>query len=246
MTNYRNMFESWISAGAIGKLPCPKKPEANISSWSNDMEGHAKQCVERYCEMANRTTQEIYKVATPCIDDHQLKKEEMRSVGELSNVCSQIDLKCLYLARIGRPDILWSVNKLARAVTKWTRTCDKRVARLISYTHHTSEFKQQCHVGNAAQQCSLGLFQESDFAGYLEESKIDLSRTFVHIWKSYTRSSKLDVQIMLENSLKGIGRLSGLDQKGTHVHKPDGEWDELAEIMMLNFSERGHPVFSRT
>ena len=26
--------------------------------------------------------------------------------------------KCLYLARIGRPDILWSVNKLERSVTK--------------------------------------------------------------------------------------------------------------------------------
>ena len=45
--------------------------------------------------------------------------------------CSQIVLKCPYLARIGRPDILWSVNKLARTVTKWTRACDKRLARLI-------------------------------------------------------------------------------------------------------------------
>ena len=34
---------------------------------------------------------------------------------------SQIVLKCLYLASIGRPDILWSVNKLARSITKWTK-----------------------------------------------------------------------------------------------------------------------------
>ena len=33
------------------------------------------------------------------------KEEEVKSVGELSLVCSQIVLKCLYLARIGRPDI---------------------------------------------------------------------------------------------------------------------------------------------
>ena len=107
-------------------------------------------------------TQQLYKVATPCLDDHQFE-EEMRSVGELSVVCSQIVLKCLYLARIGRPDILWSVNKLERAVTKWTRVCDKRLARLISYIHHTSEFKQDCHVGNTTQQCKLGLFQDSWF-----------------------------------------------------------------------------------
>ena len=33
-------------------------------------------------------------------------KKEMKSVGELSQVCSQSVLKCMYLARIGRPDIL--------------------------------------------------------------------------------------------------------------------------------------------
>ena len=95
----------------------------------------------------------------------------MKSVGELSKVCSQIVLKCLYLARIGRPDILWLVNKLARSITKWTKACDKRLNRLISYIHHTCDYKQHCHVGNTAKQCRLGLFQDSDFAGDLEDSK---------------------------------------------------------------------------
>ena len=111
------------------------------------MVGHAKKCVERYCELANKTTQQLYKVSTPCIDDHHFKEEEMKSVGELSQVCSQIVLKCLYLARIGRPDIPWSVNKLARSSTKWTKACDKRLNRLISYIHHTCEYRQYCHVG---------------------------------------------------------------------------------------------------
>ena len=142
-----------------------------ISSWSYDMVGHAKKCVERYCELANRTTQQLYKVSTPCIDDHHFKEEELKSVGELPKVCSQIVLTCLYLARIGRPDILWSVNKLARSITKWTKACDKRLSRLISYIHHTCEYKQYCYVGNTAQQCRLGLFQDSDFAGDLEDVK---------------------------------------------------------------------------
>ena len=135
------------------------------------MEGHAKKCVERYCELSNKTTQQLYKVSTLCIDDHHFKEDEMKSVGELSQVCSQIVLKCLYLARIGRPDILWSVNRLARSITKWTKACDKRLNRLISYIHHTCEYKQYCHVGNTAKQCRLGLFQDSDFAGDLEDSK---------------------------------------------------------------------------
>ena len=127
--------------------------------------------MERYCELANKTTQQLYKVSTPCIDDHHFKEEEMKSVGELSKVCAQIVLNCLYLARVGRPDILWSVNKLARSITKWTRAWDKRLSRLISYIHHTCEYRQHCHVGNTAQQCRLGLFQDSDFAGDLEDSK---------------------------------------------------------------------------
>ena len=43
------------------------KHGANISSWSYDIEGHAKKCVERYCELANKTTQQVFKVATPCM-----------------------------------------------------------------------------------------------------------------------------------------------------------------------------------
>ena len=103
--NYRTMFESRISAGRAEKLPFDQN--LRISSRSYDMTGHAKKCVERCCELANKTTQQLYKVSTPCIDDHNFKEEEMISVGELSHVCSQIVLKCLYLARIGRPDILY-------------------------------------------------------------------------------------------------------------------------------------------
>ena len=168
--NYRTMFESRISAGGTERLPFPQN--LRTSSWSYDMQGHAKKCVERYCELANKTTQQLYKVSTPCIDDHHFKEEEeMKSVGELSQVCFQIVLKCWNLARIGRPEILWSLNKLARSITKWTKACDKRLNRLISYIHHTCEQKQYCYVCNTAKKCRLGRFQDSDFAGDVEDSK---------------------------------------------------------------------------
>ena len=89
-----------------------------------------------------RRLNKLYTASTPCIDDHYFKEEETKSVGELSHVWSQIALKCLYLARVGRPDILWSVNKLAQSITKWTKACDKRLNRLISYIQHTCEYKQ--------------------------------------------------------------------------------------------------------
>ena len=99
------------------------------------------------------------------------KKKSSNLLENCLKYALKLSSKCLYLARIGRPDILWSVNKLARAITKWTKACDKRLNRLISYIHHTSEYKQYCHVGDTAQQCRLGLFQDSDFARDLEDSK---------------------------------------------------------------------------
>ena len=54
----------------------------------------------------------VHKVSTPCLDDHQFKEEELKSVGELSDACSQNFVKCLHLARIGRPDVLCQSTSL--------------------------------------------------------------------------------------------------------------------------------------
>ena len=102
-------------------------------------------------------------------------------------------LKCFFLARIGRPDNFWSVNKLARAVTKWTKACAKRLAHLISSIHHTCEFRQYCYAGNTAQHCRLGLFQDSDFAGDLEDSK-STSGGILCIFGSHVCANELDEQ----------------------------------------------------
>ena len=71
---YNKMFESRISAGATEKLPGWEKPRAKTSAWSYDMEGHARKCVEWCCELANKKTEQLYKVSSPCLDDHQIKK----------------------------------------------------------------------------------------------------------------------------------------------------------------------------
>ena len=119
MDNYRNMFESRISAEAKEKLPCSGKPDADVSSWSYDMEGHAKKYVESYCELANKTNHQLSKVVTPCLawsydtDGHAKKCVE----------------KCCELTK-----------------PKWTSACDKRVTRLISYIRHSCEYKHYCHV----------------------------------------------------------------------------------------------------
>ena len=69
-----------------------------------------------------------------------------------------------------------------------TQACDKTIRKTDFKHFHTNDFRQCCHVGNTAQHCRGGLFQDSDFAGDFEDSKptsvgvlcIFGSRTFCH------------------------------------------------------------------
>ena len=139
------------------------------------------------------------------------------------------------------------MNKLARSITKWTKACDKRLNRLISYIHHTCEYKQYCYVGDTAKQCRPGLSQDSDFAGDLEDSKstpggtlcIFGSHTFVPIgWMctkqtSVSHSSTESEIISLDAGL----RLDGLPALEL--------WDLIVSVLgnMTQTTERtGRPV----
>ena len=64
--------------------------------------------------------------------------------------------------------------------------------------HHTSDYKQCCHVGNTSQECWLGFFQDSFKILILlvtwKTQQINIRRNLMHFWKSHVRANKLDVQ----------------------------------------------------
>ena len=117
----------------------------------------------------------------------------MKSVGELSAVCSLIVLKCLYLAHISGPDILWSVNKLVRAITKWTRACDKRLARLVS---DIRRMWMQTMLSCAKYSTTMQAWMISKF-WFCRRSrtlKINNRMSSMHFRESHVCSNNLDVQ----------------------------------------------------
>ena len=59
------------------KLPGWEKTHAKTVAWSYDMEGHAQKCVERYFGLANKKTEQVYKVSSPCLDDQHFKEEDL-------------------------------------------------------------------------------------------------------------------------------------------------------------------------
>ena len=60
---------------------------------------------------------------------------------------------------------------MVRAVTKWNRERDRRLARLTSYIDFTAEYNQYCRVGGQVSDCKLGFFQDASVAGGLQDPK---------------------------------------------------------------------------
>ena len=151
--------------GASGKAP-------KISAYCYEMFGHVHQTVDRYLELSGRPRESLNtKAATPCIDDHLIPAEEFDVKGHLSPIAARVVLKALYVARIARYDFMWTVNMLAREVTRWTQACDRRLHRLVQYMHQTAEYAQLCFVGDAPGKCWLAMFSDASFAGDLRDSK---------------------------------------------------------------------------
>ena len=157
------------------------------------------------------------------MDDHQFKDEELKNSWRIVQSLLTNRRELLFLG-IGRPEILWSVKYLARAITKWSKACGKRLARSISYIHFTTGCRQYCNVGNSASDCKLGPFQDAHFSSELKDSKstsggilgISGSRTFVPIsWTckmqaAVSRSSPEARIISLDAGLR-LERVPSLD-----------------------------------
>ena len=191
--NYRTMLESRISAGTTEKIRCSEN--LRISSWSYDMEGHAKKCVERYCELANKTTQQLYKISTPRIDDHHSKEEKNWNPWEK---CQKYALKLFWkglnLARIGRPDILM--------VSEQTCTIDHKMDQSLWQTimsfdllHSSCMWIQTVlPCGKHCQTMKTGTVSRLRFCGRSWGFKIYIRWNIVHFWKPYVCSNQLDVE----------------------------------------------------
>jgi hypothetical protein len=164
-TPHSKKFTDWKYASV------PRKSADQVKAYECDMSGHVRMTVERYCKFAKVEVKSLLKVATPNLDDHSFTEADFTSRGQLSSDSCKIVLQALWPARLARPEILWTVNTLAREVTKWTVACDKRLERLISYMHHHASDVQISFVGDTPADCGLFLYCDASFAADLPHSK---------------------------------------------------------------------------
>ena len=126
---------------AESKVVAAPRGRPSVSAYTYEMIGHVQQTITRYLELSGKPAKSLEaKVATPCIDDHQIPPEEFEIKGHLSPIAARVVLKALYVARIARFDVMWALNALAREVTRWSAACDRRLHRLICYLHQTVNF----------------------------------------------------------------------------------------------------------
>ena len=165
---YRNMFESRISAGSMEKLSVSGKSDANISSWSFDMEGHAKKCVQRNCELAQKKLNSYTESQHHALTTTNSRKKKCDLYSLLTIV-----LKCVYLAIL--VDLIF--------YGLWTNLHDQSQNGPKPVTNAwivwSLTFITQVNSNK------LGLFQDSDFAGDLEDTK-STSGGIVCIFGSHT------------------------------------------------------------
>ena len=142
-------------------------------------------------------------------------------------------------------DLYWTVNTLARNVTKWTVADDKRLHKLICYVKHTKDWVLKAHVGDFPGDIKLMEFVDASFAGDLTDSKSTSAsilcligpRTFVPVtWMckkqgAVSHSSSEAEVIALEMAVR-MEVLTGLQLWDSVIDVYDGK--RVKEYMNVN------------
>ena len=143
------------AGGSNGRVP--------VKCLEYDMSDFLTSCLARYQELSPRPVV-FRKVDTPFIDESNLGDDE-ETKGELAPIAARILMKLLYAARMCRFDLLRPCCWLATQITKWGKTCDRALHRLMCYVHSTLNLKLQAWIGDPPSEWQFVVYSDADFAG---------------------------------------------------------------------------------
>ena len=124
---------------------------------------YAAQCCDLYLSLPG--AKPLKQAPTPFCPDGALIASDDDIIGELAGVACKMLMKCLWLGRLARPDIIKPIGDLATHVQSWSRNCDKQLYRLVCYLHTTQHYQLVGKVMDQAPLLSLRLYVDADFAG---------------------------------------------------------------------------------
>ena len=133
------------------------------------MPDYVKSACELYESMPG--SRKLKPAPTPFVNEGSLCAADDQERGELSDNACRVLMKCLWVARLARPDLLKPITALARFVQSWSRNCDKQLYRLMCYMSSTPDLKLVGRVNDALSDVHLRLYVDADFCGSREDTK---------------------------------------------------------------------------
>ena len=79
------------------------------------MKVYANTCVERRCDLANKKPEQLYRVSTPCMDDHQFLRCRFGNSWRIVESVFTRRPEMVVVGRIGRLHMTWSVKLLGKS-----------------------------------------------------------------------------------------------------------------------------------
>ena len=129
------------------------------------MSDFARSCVDRYCELTHTKRASIAKADTPSRKDAP-KHADDDQPGRYAADAPALLMKPLYLARCARPEISYTLGRVARRISRWTRKDDRECDMLHAYLNSTVRFML---TGTIKIGCASTLFikdfPDADLAG---------------------------------------------------------------------------------
>ena len=150
---------------SLGSRPAaPKMPAVSFN-----MGDYAAQCVELYESLTG--AKKLKPAPTPFVNEGSLCPEDDDVQGELAGSACKALMKCLWLGRLARPDIIKPIGDLATHIQSWSRNCDRQLHRLVCYLKASTDYRLIGCVNDAPESLKLRLFIDADFAGCRETAK---------------------------------------------------------------------------
>ena len=94
-----------------------RRPIPKTIAWSYDVDGHAQLCVERYCECAHKTIDQLHEDPISCRDDDQIKPEDL----EVGRVVRDLLSNYVDMLVCGKN---WKTRSTLNSPSRWNRACD--------------------------------------------------------------------------------------------------------------------------
>ena len=114
----------------------------------------AKQYVELYESFSS--AKKLRHASTRFCPEGSLILSDDDEQGELAGEACRALMKCLWLGRLARPDIVKPIGDMASKVQCWNKNCDKQLYRLVCYIRSTAHHKLVGVVSDSLRTCVCG------------------------------------------------------------------------------------------